>query len=357
MKTDMKTDVKNNTSLNSDNFKDKKKNYTFLWNFFLFLFSVSMLSILIPSVLTDSPKFKIFAQTNLASGDSVSLENASTLKNQKSAENNMVSKLNNELIIPEMIEKRSETDRIQVEQLFKQSIKKWKLENAGISFIDLSADHPALDWKGNTAFEAASIIKLPIMFSAYERIYEKKLDPKQMIQIAAQNVTDSAWFPKDNRKPLYAGEWVSLQELIQLMITRSDNTATNTLMDLLNRPDINQDLKHHGIAHTQVAYKLSGGRISIADWGAIAGINQTTPLDVLHLLKKIVNQEVLSPTLCTEILNVMEQQMDTTLLPQYMPPNMTVHHKTGVNSKGTHTANYFKDPSGGFILNLCAFRL
>jgi D-alanyl-D-alanine carboxypeptidase len=73
---------------------------------------------------------------------------------------------------------------------------------------------------------------------------EKRLD--DLVEVNSLNEVDKdnpRLFPKsthrDHRPLLRSGEKVSIDYLLSLMLTRSDNTASNMLMDLANRENIN----------------------------------------------------------------------------------------------------------------------
>lgn len=94
----------------------------------------------------------------------------------------------------------------------------------------------------------ASIYKIFIGAEILRKAYEKELNLSDTIEIKSPNDVDRDinFFPKstsgDVRPLLNAGDKVSIDYLLQLVFSRSDNTASNSLMDIATREDINKNI-------------------------------------------------------------------------------------------------------------------
>lgn len=88
----------------------------------------------------------------------------------------------------------------------------------------------------------ASLSKVFIGAAVVNGIISGDIDRHQKIEVTAENVvdTDPEIFSGDTRPLLKAGECVSATYLLDLMLSRSDNTASNVLIDFLGRDRINQ---------------------------------------------------------------------------------------------------------------------
>lgn len=88
----------------------------------------------------------------------------------------------------------------------------------------------------------ASLSKVFIGAAIVNGIISGEIDPYKKIEVLPENVvdTDLGLFPGDNRPLLEAGECVSIAYLLDLMFSRSDNTASNVLIDFLGRDRINE---------------------------------------------------------------------------------------------------------------------
>ena len=99
---------------------------------------------------------------------------------------------------------------------------------------------------------AASVIKIPIMVTAFRDIAEGKLDPGETIAIAPGDKMPSC----GALTFMHDGLEVTLLDLVTLMIVLSDNTATNLLIDRLTPDHVNQTMLALGIPGIDLRRKL-----------------------------------------------------------------------------------------------------
>ena len=76
---------------------------------------------------------------------------------------------------------------------------------------------------------SASLVKIPIMLACFDAARNGGINLTDQIVLEKRHKVDGS----GNLKKLQAGEIFSVQTLIELMITESDNTATNMLIELL----------------------------------------------------------------------------------------------------------------------------
>jgi len=95
----------------------------------------------------------------------------------------------------------------------------------------------------------ASIYKIFIAAEILRQVNSGQRKLEDLIEVRDINEVDKEnprFFPKsthrDHRPLLKTGEKVSLDYLLDLMLTRSDNTASNVLMDVANRENINNHI-------------------------------------------------------------------------------------------------------------------
>ncbi len=119
----------------------------------------------------------------------------------------------------------------------------------------------------------ASMIKTPLAMVAFRDIEAGRLTLAGRHAVEASNMTAN-----DAPSPLVPGYRATLEEIIELAITVSDNVATNMLFDILGREratDIARD--EFGLTQTGFYRKLSGSDPLIADAGWTSGIRNTFP--------------------------------------------------------------------------------
>ena len=129
-------------------------------------------------------------------------------------------------------------------------------------------------------FPAASVIKLPVLYILFLNYISGNLAPESLLEFNEKDfVEDSPWFESLNMK---SGE-CSLKEIAHSMITVSDNTSTNLLIELFGLKEINLVIKNLGLKNTQLKRKM-------CDFKARNnGLeNLTTPEDMALFFNKLI---------------------------------------------------------------------
>ena len=106
------------------------------------------------------------------------------------------------------------------------------------------------------------------------------------------------------------GSELSLDTLLRLMITESDNTATNIVIDLLGMESINDYIRRGGYADTVLQRKMM-------DMDAVfAGReNYTSAPDLGHFFQKLYHHTCVSRALDKHMLAYLKEQSDTECFP------------------------------------------
>lgn len=115
----------------------------------------------------------------------------------------------------------------------------------GFAIIDLQTPTPELfGYNLDHFIYPASMYKVFIAAEVLRRIELGDFSLDQTIVVKSPNDVDkdARIFPGDTRKLLNAGDSVTIEHLIDLMLTRSDNTASNCLIDLVGRTSITENI-------------------------------------------------------------------------------------------------------------------
>lgn len=120
-----------------------------------------------------------------------------------------------------------------------------KNHEMGFAVIDLNAPTPELfGYNLDHFIYPASMYKVFIAAEVLRRIELGDFTLNQQITVKSPNDVDidARIFPGDTRKLLSAGDTVTIEHLIDLMLTRSDNTASNCLINLVGRTSITENI-------------------------------------------------------------------------------------------------------------------
>ena len=106
----------------------------------------------------------------------------------------------------------------------------------------------------------ASEIKLPLAVATAAAVAEGRLTWSADVTIDGANMTVN-----DTPSPMAPGYVSTVEELVTLMLQRSDNVATNQLFDVLGRKRATDDVHALGLRETFFRRKLSGALPLIED--------------------------------------------------------------------------------------------
>lgn len=184
----------------------------------------------------------------------------------------------------------------------------------------------------NLRFHAASTMKVPVMIQIFRDADAGlvRLDDSLPVRATFSSLVDGSPFDvdkaDDSDSTLYArvGGKASIGELLELMITRSSNLATNILIERVGAARAQRTARVLGAWSIQVLRGVEDGK------AYRAGLNNTTTArDLGTLLAAIAQHRAASPSSCAEMLRILGRQEFNEGIPVGVPPGTRVAHKTG----------------------------
>jgi beta-lactamase class A len=173
----------------------------------------------------------------------------------------------------------------------------------------------------------ASMIKVPLALAVAVLAHRGELSLNDSRPVAPENLTAN-----DLSSPLVSGYRTTVGELVELMITQSDNVATNELIDVVGRERASSIAGEFGLAATAIRRKLSGS-LPLIDDPAATGRNTHPASDAARLFELIAQRDVPEAQLLEEIL--LRQRWNDKLSGGLLPGD-NFAHKTGETSEGSH---------------------
>jgi beta-lactamase class A len=173
----------------------------------------------------------------------------------------------------------------------------------------------------------ASMIKVPIAVAAAAAVAEGRIGWATPIQVDPANLTAN-----DAPSPVIPGAVLSVEELVTLMLQRSDNVATNVLIELLDRERATAALHALGFAGTSVRRKLSGALPLIAD-PAATGRNSFPAAEAAALFAALAADRV--PHAAT-LRRILAGSWWDVRLSRGLAPGDAFAHKTGDTDEVSH---------------------
>lgn len=156
--------------------------------------------------------------------------------------------------------------------------------------------------------DTASCIKLPIMAETFRQVEEGTLALSDPIVLTGVDQAAGSGVLQH----LTPGLAMTLRDVIMLMITVSDNTATNMVLRTVGLSSVNAAMTALGLENTRVLKRI--------DWSEGPGpIGHSTPQDLAALLKAIYRRELVSPAQSEAMWEILTRQQINTLQTRALP--------------------------------------
>ena len=212
--------------------------------------------------------------------------------------------------------------------------------DVAVSFRDLGSSE-ALDMGADVDFHAASTMKLPVMIEVLRAVDAGRLSLDQRVLLVNRfhSIMDGSPYAldagEDSDSSLYArvGDRVPLLDLLQRMIARSSNLATNALIALVGAEQANASAHALGATRMRV---LRG--VEDAKAFAAARNNTTTSADLAALLAHVERGDALAPASARLMKDILLRQEFNEAIPAGVPAGTPVAHKTGSITATLHDA-------------------
>jgi len=173
----------------------------------------------------------------------------------------------------------------------------------------------------------ASTVKLFAAMYAFKQIAGHKLNLYDTVIVDEKNVVPTE-LVTDELPTIQAGSSPAINRLLRQMITQSDNTAFNVLLDVLGRKAITQYIQSLGLLHSTVGSKLnldtSQQQYEFDNPGY--GINTTTAQDYTKAFTLVLQNKIPG---AKPLIEILKQQKINYMLPLFLPKNVVVAHKHG----------------------------
>jgi beta-lactamase class A len=166
--------------------------------------------------------------------------------------------------------------------------------------------------RGDEEFVGASIGKLPVFAALYRAGALGELNLGEEIPLRSEDIQG---YGSGGLNGFPVGYSLSLREIAYRLVNHSDNTAWAMLDRRLGPEKVSAELEDMGIKNSRYTDYRSG--------------YFTTPNDVLLLLEKISDPQFTSEELSREMLDAMTETSLEDRIPEKLPPNVRVAHKTG----------------------------
>lgn len=199
-------------------------------------------------------------------------------------------------------------------------------------------------------FPSASLIKVPILAEVLRRVEEEGLSLDETLVMRAEDQVPGSGVLKD----LTPGTRYTLRDLSMLMITVSDNTATNLLIDYLTVDSVNALLRRLGLPQTSLERRLE--RVP----AQVTRVNRTTAHEMARLMELVATGQLISQDVSRRMIDRLQRCQAPYAFappiedPRYIGqlPAIQVAHKTGSLAQARHDCGIVFHAKGVFVASI-----
>jgi beta-lactamase class A len=213
----------------------------------------------------------------------------------------------------------------------------------GVSIIAPGGERFA--YGGDRTIPAASTVKIPIMVEIYRQVERGERSLDDLFTLRDEDKTPGSGVLLH----IHDGVQLALNDLIYLMISISDNTATNLLIDMAGMEQVNATMRSLGMKDSVLGRKMRGRP-------AIEGEqeNWATADDYARAVQSILNREAASVESCERMEAMLEKQQNPRRLARYLPKldGLRWGSKTGTITGVCNEAGFITTPAGTLIISV-----
>ena len=216
-------------------------------------------------------------------------------------------------------------------------------ETAGarIGLCALMPDGSRITHREDEIFKSASCIKIAIMIELFRRIDSGELSLDQTYVLKeADKVPGSGVLQQ-----LHAGIELTLRDVCYLMISISDNPATNILIDHLGMEAINATMRSLGLEKSVLGRPMRG-RPANADEQE----NLATPAEFAILVNSILEGTAASAESCMAMMEMLQLQSNARRIGRFVPEGTLWGSKTGSYTTVVNDAGFVMTQDGPLVV-------
>lgn len=163
---------------------------------------------------------------------------------------------------------------------------------------------------GDRRFHAASTIKVPILIEAWRQVERGELSLDETHRLRDEDRVPGSGVLAN----MHAGLELTVADLLYLMITVSDNTATNLVIDRVGMDAVNATMASLGMANSELGRRILGHLPAPGD-----PENWATPSDFGVAMWAIVADEAASAASCERMRETLAEQEDVRRISRFLP--------------------------------------
>lgn len=162
-------------------------------------------------------------------------------------------------------------------------------------------------FNGDERVRTASTIKIAVMIEVFARVADGRSKwTDELVLTPAARYAGSGILPE-----LSDGLRLTLRDCVRLMMTLSDNTATNMVLDYLSTDAVNERMESLGFKQTRIMRRVGSGGESKAGKepdNKRFGLGATTSHEMVEIMAKLEGGEIVNKEASKEMIDLMKRE-------------------------------------------------
>jgi len=190
----------------------------------------------------------------------------------------------------------------------------------GLAVMDLVSNETFFVNEQHT-FTQASAIKIPILMEVFRQVQAGKIALTDQKQVTTANRVGGSGILQQLQDPVS----ISLRDLCTLMITQSDNTATNIVISTVGMDNVNKTMEELGCTNTKLQ------RYMMDTAAAAQGReNLSTPAEAVKILSLLYQGKFIIAALSDQVIAVLKKNARTgSRIAASLPAQVPIAFKPG----------------------------
>lgn len=223
-------------------------------------------------------------------------------------------------------------------------------EQVSIAVIDFTRQPVLAGVNMDNFIYPASVYKMYVAMEILKQVSEGKYELSRPYIVRSPNDVDrSREISTDPRPLLRNNDTVTVNYLLDLMITRSDNSAANCLIDIAGRKNINATMLAYGWKGSEVTRKFLPRKFEDPGYDTIRG-TETNARHAAEFMYRVATNQLINSWVSMQMKVLLGRQLDKSKLAPGLPVNTMFSHKTGWWSFYTHDVGIAEDGKIKYVL-------
>lgn len=195
----------------------------------------------------------------------------------------------------------------------------------GVVYIDLTSGKH-FSFGNRKVFPSGGITMLMVMIECFKAMEEGRISRETAYRLKHSDMGDQFLYSLGVLQYLHEGIELTVEDLLNLMVTVSDNEACNILIDILGKDQINRTFRELGYEKMYIQrkkYDFEKMKQGIDNFMSVE--------DVASIFEKLYHGALISKEASEKMLALMTQHQKTQIMPDLFKEKIMISHMTSID--------------------------